>query len=95
MCRTTQWVSSLDMPDIDGVDKITISRSHERASLAVNSAPLSDRMYAGSPRCRIRSGSTISAPIRRSERSTRAAKHFRVNSPTIFGSFSGRPSSVR
>ena len=69
--------------------------SHARTSPAVNSGPLSERMYAGAPWVTNKSANTSNTSVDRRRRATTIAKHSRENSSTTVSIFSARPSCVR
>ncbi len=72
-----------------------IRPSQARTTLAVNSPPLSERMWSGGPRSTKRSVSTRSTSSEVSLRATAMARHSRVYSSMAVSMRKGRPSCVR
>ncbi len=73
------WTARLDVAVFAPMAAI-----HSLTVVAMNSGPLSDRMWAGTPRKMNRSDRTSMTSVDRSFRSTRMTRHSRVNSSIRF-----------
>ncbi len=80
---------------VGGEPEMLTTPSQRRMSSAVNSGPLSERMWAGTPCVTNNSANVSNTSIDRNPRATMIARHSREYSSTMVRSFSGRPSCVR